>query len=366
MPDDTLKAMLVDSWYDTYLGVMVLVRVINGTLKKGQKIKMMGTARPMTSTGRRHDPEIHPGGRAARPARSASSPARSRKWPTPASAIPSPGQETLRRGRCRASSRPSRWCSAACFRSMPTISKTCARPWASCGSTTPASPTRWKPPPALGFGFRCGFLGLLHLEIIQERLSREFDLDLIATAPSVVYQMTMTDGEEIDLHNPADMPDVSQDPVEIREPWIRATIMVPGRVSGRDPVPVPGAARHPGGPDLCRQPGHGDLRPAAQRGGVRFLRPAEVDLQGLRLVRLPDFRLPRRAISSRCRSWSTRSRSTRSGRAGAPQPGRTARPRHVRKAEGPDPAAHVQDPDPGGHRRQGHRPRDHRRRCART
>ncbi|MEO1067495.1 MAG: elongation factor 4, partial [Pseudomonadota bacterium] len=79
---------------------------------------------------------------------------------------------------------------------------------------------------ALGFGFRCGFLGLLHLEIIQERLEREFNLDLIATAPSVVYQMTMTDGSDTELHNPADMPDVVKIS-EIREPWIRATILTP-------------------------------------------------------------------------------------------------------------------------------------------
>jgi GTP-binding protein LepA len=84
---------------------------------------------------------------------------------------------------------------------------------------------------ALGFGFRCGFLGLLHLEIIQERLYREFDLDLIATAPSVVYQMSLTDGAEVELHNPADMPDVVKIS-EIREPWIRATIMTPDEYLG--------------------------------------------------------------------------------------------------------------------------------------
>ncbi|MEL7230174.1 MAG: elongation factor 4, partial [Pseudomonadota bacterium] len=79
---------------------------------------------------------------------------------------------------------------------------------------------------ALGFGFRCGFLGLLHLEIIQERLEREFNLDLIATAPSVVYDMHMRDGSVLNLHNPADMPDVMQI-MEIHEPWIKATILTP-------------------------------------------------------------------------------------------------------------------------------------------
>ena len=84
---------------------------------------------------------------------------------------------------------------------------------------------------ALGFGFRCGFLGLLHLEIVQERLEREFDLDLVTTAPSVVYRIHLTSGQSIDLHNPADMPDVVKiDSIE--EPWIRATILVPDEFLG--------------------------------------------------------------------------------------------------------------------------------------
>ena len=84
---------------------------------------------------------------------------------------------------------------------------------------------------ALGFGFRCGFLGLLHLEIIQERLAREFDLDLITTAPSVVYRVHLTNGRVLDLHNPADMPDpVKIDHIE--EPWIKATIFVPDAYLG--------------------------------------------------------------------------------------------------------------------------------------
>jgi GTP-binding protein LepA len=84
---------------------------------------------------------------------------------------------------------------------------------------------------ALGFGFRCGFLGLLHLEIIQERLSREFNLDLIATAPSVVYEIELTNGEALQLHNPADMPEVTRIK-EIREPWIKATILTPDEYLG--------------------------------------------------------------------------------------------------------------------------------------
>src|SRR3712207_3019514 len=84
---------------------------------------------------------------------------------------------------------------------------------------------------ALGFGFRCGFLGLLHLEIIQERLEREFNLDLISTAPSVVYHIHLTDGRTVELHNPADMPDVMK--IEtIEEPWIRATILTPDEYLG--------------------------------------------------------------------------------------------------------------------------------------
>ena len=84
---------------------------------------------------------------------------------------------------------------------------------------------------ALGFGFRCGFLGLLHMEVIRDRLEREFNLDLISTAPSVVYTMTMTDGEEVSLHNPADMPEVTKI-AEIQEPWIKATIMTPDEYLG--------------------------------------------------------------------------------------------------------------------------------------
>ena len=85
---------------------------------------------------------------------------------------------------------------------------------------------------ALGFGFRCGFLGLLHMEVIRERLTREFNLELISTAPSVVYQLTMTDGSKMDMHNPADMPEVTRIQ-SIEEPWIKATIMTPDEYLGQ-------------------------------------------------------------------------------------------------------------------------------------
>ena len=149
---------------------------------------------------------------------------------------------------------------------------------------------------ALGFGFRCGFLGLLHLEIIQERLEREFDLDLIATAPSVVYEVQMTDGEMHGAAQPGRHAGRRTTIEQIEEPWIKATILVPDEYLGADPEAVPGPARRADRTDLCRQPRHADLRLAAQRGGVRFLRPAEIDLPRLCQLRLPDGGLRSRAI----------------------------------------------------------------------
>ena len=144
---------------------------------------------------------------------------------------------------------------------------------------------------ALGFGFRCGFLGLLHLEIIQERLEREFNLDLIATAPSVIYKIKLTDGKEIELHNPADMPDPVQDRGDRRSRGSAATILTPDEYLGsvlklcQDRRGIQVDLTYVG------KRAHGDIRPAAQRGGVRLLRPAEIGLEGLRLLRLSPHRL---------------------------------------------------------------------------
>jgi GTP-binding protein LepA len=221
-----LKAMLVDSWYDTYLGVMVLVRVIDGVMKKGQVIRMMGTdakyavERIGVLTPKMLGVEELGPGEVGFITASIKEVADTRvgdtitddKKPT-AHALPGfkPAQPVVFCGLFPVD--------AADFEDLRAAMGKLRLNDASFSFEMESSA-------ALGFGFRCGFLGLLHLEIIQERLEREFNLDLIATAPSVVYQMSMTDGSEIELHNPADMPDVVKIK-EIREPWIRATIMTP-------------------------------------------------------------------------------------------------------------------------------------------
>ena len=194
--DAPLKAMLVDSWYDPYLGVVILVRVVEGVLKKGQQIKFMSDGHAASGRPRRlHAAEDRAADRAGRGRDRLHHRADQGSQPDRASATPSPTPRSRPPRRCRASRRCSRWCSAACSRSMPPISRSCAIRSTSCASTTPRSASRRRSSAALGFGFRCGFLGLLHLEIIQERLTREYDLDLITTAPSVVYKIQLAHGQ---------------------------------------------------------------------------------------------------------------------------------------------------------------------------
>ncbi|HEY7382766.1 MAG TPA: translation elongation factor 4 [Beijerinckiaceae bacterium] len=226
-----LKALLVDSWYDAYLGVVVLVRVVDGVLKKGMTIKMMGTDasygvdrigvfRPKMSEAARLGP-----GEVGFLTASIKEVADTRvgdtitedRRPT-ASALPGfkPAQPVVFCGLFPVD--------AADFENLRAAMGKLRLNDASFSYEMETSA-------ALGFGFRCGFLGLLHLEIIQERLEREFNLDLISTAPSVVYKIRLTDGREIELHNPADMPDVMK--IEsIEEPWIRATILTPDEYLG--------------------------------------------------------------------------------------------------------------------------------------
>ncbi len=226
-----LKALLVDSWYDAYLGVVVLVRVIDGELKKGMRVKMMGTgglyqiervgvSRPKkevvaslgpgeigfftaaikevadTRIGDTITDDRNPTAKALPDFKPAQSVVFAGFFPVDASKF-----EDLREamGKLRLND-------ASFTYEMETSA-------------------------ALGFGFRCGFLGLLHLEIIRERIEREFNVEIITTAPSVIYKINLRDGSHVDMHNPADMPDVGTI-LTMEEPWIEATIFVPDEYLG--------------------------------------------------------------------------------------------------------------------------------------
>ncbi|MEM0986253.1 MAG: translation elongation factor 4 [Pseudomonadota bacterium] len=230
-PDAPLKASLVDAYYDPYLGVVVIVRIYEGTLRKKQRIRMMrtgatydvdrvGTFKPKITDSEALGPgevgflvasikevgDCAVGDTITEEKRQTTSALPGYKDVVPVVfcglfPVDAADFDDLRAamGKLRLNDASFTW-------EMETSA-------------------------ALGMGFRCGFLGLLHLEIIQERLSREFDLDLIATAPSVVYELTMTDGSEMELHNPADMSDVVKI-AEIREPWIESVIYTPDEYLG--------------------------------------------------------------------------------------------------------------------------------------
>jgi GTP-binding protein LepA len=226
-----LKALLVDSWYDPYLGVVILVRVKDGLLAAGQKVRLMATGAVHTiervgvftpkgvaveALGPGEVGFITAGIKTVADCRVGDTITEDRR---PAAA-PLPGFKPVQ---------PVVFCGL-----FPTDAADYERLRDSLAKLRLNDASfEYEPETsvALGFGFRCGFLGLLHLEIIQERLAREFDLDLLATAPSVVYRVHLTNGTVRVLHNPADMPDpVRIDHIE--EPWIKATILVPDAYLG--------------------------------------------------------------------------------------------------------------------------------------
>ncbi|WP_374619592.1 translation elongation factor 4 [Devosia sp.] len=226
-----LKALLVDSWYDTYLGVVVLIRVIDGTVRKGQKIRMMNAGatyeldRVGVFTPKLVDvTELGPGEIGFFTA--------SIKQVADTNVGDTITDDRRPTAAALAGFRPAQpvvFCGlfpvdASDFEALREAMGKLRLNDASFSFEMETSA-------ALGFGFRCGFLGLLHLEIIQERLAREFDLDLIATAPSVVYEVELTSGEQLMLHNPADLPEVTRIE-QIREPWIKATILTPDEYLG--------------------------------------------------------------------------------------------------------------------------------------
>lgn len=226
-----LKALLVDSWYDAYLGVMTLVRVQDGMLKKGMKIRMMasgaahnvervGVFGPKPETVDKLGPGeigfINAGVKTVSDAKVGDTITEDRR----VCDAPMPGFKP---------SVPVVFCGlfpvdAADFSALREALDKLSLNDSSFSFEAETSA-------ALGFGYRCGFLGLLHMEVIRERLIREFNLELISTAPSVVYQLDMTDNTSMDMHNPADMPEVTRISM-MKEPWIKATIMTPDEYLG--------------------------------------------------------------------------------------------------------------------------------------
>ncbi|MEH6523039.1 translation elongation factor 4 [Sulfitobacter sp.] len=229
--DAPLKAMLVDSWYDSYLGVIVLVRIMDGRLKKGDKITMMqngsvhhvdriGVFRPaMTEID-----ELGPGEigfltasiKQVRDTRVGDTITHEKRGCTEALPGFKPAQPVVFCGLFPVDT--------ALFEDLRDSIEKLALNDASFSFEMETSA-------ALGFGFRCGFLGLLHLEVIRDRIEREYDIDLITTAPSVIYDIHMRDGTMIQLHNPADMPDMTHVD-HLEEPRIKATILVPDEYLG--------------------------------------------------------------------------------------------------------------------------------------
>ena len=229
--ENNLQALLVDSWYDAYLGVMILVRVKHGKIIKGQKIRMMATGASyhVEKLGFfSPNPEI--------------------------SEIIGPGEigfitasiktvadcnvgDTITDDRkpCKDSLEGFKPSTQVVFCGLFPLDSSEFNTLRDSLNKLSLNDSSFsfeaETSAALGFGFRCGFLGLLHMEVIRERLSREFNLQLIATAPSVVYKINLQNGNAIDLHNPADMPDPTKI-LNIEEPWIRATIITPDEFTG--------------------------------------------------------------------------------------------------------------------------------------
>ena len=226
-----LKAMLVDSWYDPYLGIVVLVRVVDGVLRKNQQIKFMSTnatyrvERLGYFTPKMQDTkEIQTG-----------------ELGFVICGVKAIGETkvgdtiTDEKTPCREALPGFKPSQSVVFCSMFPVDMSDYEALKEAIEKLQLNDASFQFTPdksmALGQGFRCGFLGLLHMEIIQERLSREFNLDLITTAPSVAYQVYKTNGEELIMHNPADMPDVTTIR-KIEEPWVKATILTPDEYLG--------------------------------------------------------------------------------------------------------------------------------------
>lgn len=228
---DALKALLVDSWYDQYLGVVILVRIFQGSLKKGMKVKMLSTQKVYNIdnvgyfTPKKVICDSLEEGQLGFFTASIKQVSDCKVGDT----IAEDNKKEISMLDGFKPNLPVVFCGlypsdASEFEALKDSLEKLRLNDASLEFETESSS-------ALGFGFRCGFLGLLHLEIVQERLDREFNLDLITTAPSVIYQVNIRGGKMLEVHNPADFPDL-QTFESMLEPWIKATIMVPEEYLG--------------------------------------------------------------------------------------------------------------------------------------
>ncbi|MDO7557825.1 MAG: translation elongation factor 4 [Loktanella sp.] len=230
-PDAPLKAMLVDSWYDSYLGVIVLVRIIDGSMKKNDRVRFMSNdtihqidkigvftpkMKDVTTLGPGEIGFITASIKQVRDTRVGDTITSEKKGCDKALPGFKPAQPVVFCGLFPVDS--------SLFEDLRDAIDKLALNDASFSHEMETSA-------ALGFGFRCGFLGLLHLEVIRDRIEREYDIDLITTAPSVVYHIHMRDGTMQELHNPADMPDMTHVD-HLEEPRIKATILVPDEYLG--------------------------------------------------------------------------------------------------------------------------------------
>ena len=245
--------MIFDSVYDIYRGVITYIRVIDGQLSPRERIKMMSTGathelleigvispepKPPTGLGVGEVGYLITGVKDVRQSRVGDT--------------VTDGRQAGRPRRSAATATRSRWSTPGCTRSTGRTTRSCATPSTGCSSTTPRWSTSRRRRAALGFGFRCGFLGLLHLEIIRERLEREFDLDLISTAPNVVYRVIMEDGKEHVVTNPSRLPRPAEDRRGPRA-GRQGDDHRPERLHRRDHGAVPGPPRQLGGMDYLSE-----------------------------------------------------------------------------------------------------------------
>ena len=355
-PAAPLKALIFDSWYDSYRGVIIVVRMLEGTLRPGLKVRFMASAQeyPVESIGvflPKAAPveELGPGEvgfltaniknvRDAQIGDTVTEAARQ-------TAQPFPGFKELRpmvfAGLYPVEGHEYPELREALDKLKLNDSSLFFEPETSV---------------ALGFGFRCGFLGLLHMEIVQERLEREFDMDLVTTAPGVLYRVTTTDGEVHEIDSPAKLPDPGRI-TKLEEPVITATIITPSEFVGgilqlcQDKRGVQKSLEY-----LTSDRVLITLRAAVRRSGAGLLRQAEDAVARLRVARLPRHRLL--GVAARQDGYSGERR--RGGRAVAHPPPRVG----VRARQGAgvedaraDPAPDVRSGDPGRHRHADHRPR---------